>query len=284
MLLNPFRFGGAGSFGLDAYTANLWGAYSIAKLLSSATDAITAVNTNTSGSATIGFSGDTLDTAALATLSGGTDTCVVSEYLNQEGTTARKLTAAGSTRPRIVNAGVYDGKLVFDGSDDAMVAGANSSGSNDSFTIFIRGLLRSTGTQIILEHSADYNSNDGAVAYYDAGALSIGSHYVTGNAFYRSDFAGVYPNNNVHAWKLQRGSGLGGVAASKCFVNGSLQTRSGNGDLSVMGANFAATLWYLAARAGTTLPSPLDLHTLLIYEGAVSDADIAAISAILLAL
>jgi len=277
--------GGASSFGLDGYVTNLWGAFSISKLLSSyGGDALTAVNTNTTASAGIGFSGSSLDTAALATLSGGTDTCVVSEYLNQEGTSARKFTAAGTTRPRIVNSGVYDGKLVFDGTNDAMVGGANS-GTPTAFTIFIRGLLRTTGTQIILEHSTNFNSNDSAVAYYDSGSLSVGNHKTAGaGGYYRSDFSGIYPNNNVHAWRLDRDVVLGGAAGAACFVNGALQTRTANGDVNTMGGNYAADIWYLAARAGTSLPSPIDLHTLLIYEGVVSDADIAAISSILLAL
>jgi hypothetical protein len=277
--------GGASSFGLDGYVTNLWGAFSISKLLSSyGGDALTAVNTNTAASAGIGFSGSSLDTAALATLSGGTDTCVVSEYLNQEGTSARKFTATGTTRPRIVNSGVYDGKLVFDGTNDAMVGGANS-GTPTAFTIFIRGLLRTTGTQIILEHSTNFNSSDSAVAYYDSGSLSVGNHKTAGaGGYYRSDFAGVYPNNNVQAWRLDRDVVLGGAAGAACFVNGALQTRTANGDVNTMGGNYAADIWYLAARAGTSLPSPLDLHTILIYESALSDADVTAISAILLAL
>lgn len=275
--------GGASSFGLDGYVTNLWGAFSIAKLLSSATDALTAVNTTSSASATIGFSGSALDTAALATLA-GSDSCVVSAFINQQGTTARNFgQATAANRPRIVNAGVYDGKLVFDGTNDAMSSGA-ASGTPTGFTVFFRGTQRTTTTQILLEHSTNYNSNASMVAYYDAGSMSVGVHNA-GAPVARSDFAGMFPNANVHAWRGDRtGPGGGSVNTTALFVNGTRQTRTGNGDSGTITGSYTAQTWYLGGRAATSLFASIDLHTLLIYESAVSDADIAAISAILLAL
>lgn len=275
--------GGQSSFGLDGYVTTMWGAYSISKLLSSSTSALVAVNTTSSASATIGFSGNSLDTAALATLAGA-NTCVVSEFLNQEGTSARKFAQATSAnRPRIVNAGVYDGKLVFDGTNDTMLSGA-ASGTPQGFTVFMRGTQRTTVTQIVLEHSPNYNSNDACIVYYDVGALSVGVHRITGSGVYRSDYTGAFINANVQAYAMSGAAG-GGAANARMFINGVLQSRTGNGDSGVVSAsNMGSFAWNLASRNQASTFAALDLHTLLIYESILSNGDITAISGIVAAL
>lgn len=268
---------------LDAYTANLWSALSLKRLFASYLGpCFTGVNTTTSASADIGFNSDgTLNTTALTSLSGANNVAVQT-FMSQIGASGRNFDDGGNSarRPAIVTSGSYLGSVQFDGSTDGFASGA-SSGAPSAFTVFMRGKLRGTsGTQIILEHSGNYNSNDAAVAYYDAGSMSVGSHKVSPSGYARSDFSGAFPNDNVQCWRLDR-SQSAGAAQSVLFINGTKQTRSGNGDVvTIPSGNFGSFNWYMGARNLGSLFAQLNVHTLLIYEGALSDADVSAISTI----
>lgn len=270
---------------IDAFTTNLWGAFSLNRIITGATDAFVGINTTSLSTATIGFnSNGTLDLSALATLSGA-NSVAVSEFANQQGTAARKFGAGTAVlRPAIVTSGAFLGSIQFDGTSDGMVAGANS-GTPTAFTVFLRGKLRSTGTSVMLELSVNYNAGKFAVTSYDSGALQIGIHSGGSAAaqYAVSLFSGKAPNDDVQMWRFDR-SQVVGPLSTRLAINGALQTRTGNADAGAMDANFAAAAWYLGARGQASLFAPLNVHTLLIYEGAVSDADAASISAILAAL
>jgi hypothetical protein len=266
--------GGSSSAGaLDAWTANLWGAYSISKLIGSATSTSTA---------TIGFnSSGGLDTTSLASLA-GSNSVVVTEFANQQGTSTRKLTATGTQRPRIVNAGTYDGKLVFDGTNDGLVSGVSSTGANTGVTVFIRGLQRTTtGTQIMTELSSNFNTASGMAVYYDSANLAVGAH---APGFGTSNFSGSFLNSNVHAYSVDR-TAANSTLGERLFINGTLQTRTGNSDTAPPPtSSFGALPWYVGCRGQASLYAALDLHTFVIYETKLSDADVASISAIIAAL
>ena len=272
---------------LDGYTTNLWGAYSIDQLFSTYFgNALTAVNLSNSASAGIGFAGRSLDTTALATLSGGTATCVVSEFLNQFGAAGNKLVAAGSARPQVANAGVYSGKLVFDGIASVLNSAANSSGVNTAFTIILRGNYRapSATNGILCELSANFNQNKGYAASWSSNVLSLGIHddtTQTNTDYWTSNFNSASPANNIQAYRFDK-TQPNSTLSSQLFVNGVLQTRNSNSDAGTVGNTpFGSFPHYVGARGAGTLFSTLDLHTVLIYEGVVSNADIASISSIL---
>lgn len=272
---------------LDSYTTNLWSALSISRLLTAWTGGAVEVRESAGSTlATIGFiANGSLDTATLLSHVGANNG-LVRTFINQQGTSARGVEQStdNTRQPAIATAGAYLGDIQFDGSND-MLNGGTASGTPSAFTVFCRGKLRSTtGTQIILEHSSNYNSNDAAVAYYDAGALSVGVHKITAVGYSRSDFTGDFPNYNVHCWRFDRAQ-VTSAAMTKLFINGTADTRDANGDSGTLpSGNFAANNWYVGARVGPAIPAFLNLHTLLIYEGAVSDADVAAISTIIAAL
>lgn len=272
---------------IDSYTTGLWAAYSVRKLLTAYSgNALQVRNVSGGALADIGFDGNgDVDAAALATHLGSNNGTARTWY-NQQGTSGRDLDQSTTTeQPACATAGVFDGKIAFDGTDDWMPTGA-SSGTPAAFTVFVRGRLRSTaGTPIILEHSSNYNSNDSAIAYYASGAMSVGVHGSGGGGGYaRSDFTSDYPNDNVQCWRFDRSQVTGGDMA-KLFIGGAAETRDASGDSGTLpSGNFGAHPWFLGARSGATAPAALDVHTLLIYEAALSDADIAAISSILAAL
>lgn len=284
MNVGPAFFGASGAgttWPLDPYTSNLWTAMSVRRVLSSAVNAFTVRRTSDSVIQDIGFDvGGAVDAASLLAFLGANNG-TAHAWANQGATSANGFGTATTTRqPACATAGVSNGKLVFDGTDDLISSGA-SSGTPSAFTVFLRGLLRSTsGTQIILEHSANYNSNNSAVAYYDSAKMSVGVHDTAPGGYARSDFNTDYPNNNVQCWRYDR-TQVTGAAMSKLFINGAAETRDANGDSGTLpDSTFSAQAWRLGARNGAASPAALDAHTLLIYEAALSDGDVAAISAI----
>lgn len=270
---------------IDGYTTGLWAAYSVRKILTAYSgNALQVRNVSGGGLANIGWSGVVIDAAALATHLGGNNGTVRTWY-NQQGTSGRDLDQSTTgAQPACATAGAFDGKIAFDGTDDLMPTAATS-GTPSAFTIIFRGKLRTTtGTPILLEHSTSYAAADGAIAYYASGAMSIGVHDNSPGGFSRSDFTGDFPNDNVHAWRFDR-SQASSALMSKMFIDGVAQTRDADGDSGTLpDGTFEAATWYLGARSGAVTPAALDVHTLLIYETALSDADIAAISAIVAAL
>lgn len=271
---------------LDSHATGLWAAFSIAKLLGTSSSSLNAINTTSSATATIGFASDGgLDTAALATLAGA-NSVAVSALINQEGTTARNLGAGtASLRPAIVSAGSYLGSVQFDGSSDGMVSGANS-GTPTAFTVFLRGKLRSaSGTQTIIEQSTNYNSGAFCATFLESGgsAVSLHSGASASNNYTVSTFSSRYPNDNVQCYRWDRSQATS-ANRSALLIDGIRQTRSGSTESGTPGANFGSAPWYVGARAQASVFAQLNLHTLLIYERAVPDAEAAQISSIIAAL
>lgn len=270
---------------LDAWTTGLWSAVSLSRLLGSWNGgSFIGVNTTSSVSQTIGFNPNgSLDTTALAALAGA-NTVVVSNWLTQFNISPNGFAGTSAQRPPITTAGSFLGNIQFNGTANGLATGT-ASGGPTAFTVFFRGKLRSTsGTQIILEQSTNYNGADGAAVYYDAGALSVGVHDNAPSGYSLSNFSGTPPNDDVQCWRFDRSQATG---ATQCvlFVNGVKQTRSSNGDAGTLpGGPFIAGNWYMGARNLGSLFAQLNAHTQLIYESAISDADVASISTILAAL
>lgn len=286
MIIDPYRFGFVGP--LDNYQSGLWSALSISCLLTAWINSRTLEVRRSSDNALqdIGFIGNgALDTAALATFLGASDG-FVRTFTNQQGTSGNGFdqTSSNADQPKIATAGASLGFAQFDGTSDYLRSGVASTGGNSAYTVFLRGKLRSTGTQVILENSTNYNSNSAPVAYYDAGSLSLGIHATVPTGYSRSDFSGAFPNDTTQCYRYNRAV-TGGANQAVLFIDGVKQTRTGNGDIATEpSGNFIGNVWYLGARGTPTLFSPLNLHTLLIYETALSDADCTAISNILAAL
>jgi hypothetical protein len=171
----------------------------------------------------------------------------------------------------------------FDGTNDAW-GGAPDFGGVSGATIFMRGKLRSASTAIIIEHSANYGSNDAWTVYYDnsISRLVLGSHQNTGARFAIGEFNVTITTEAVYCFRFDRTQTSG---ANQCvlFVNGVKQTRTGaTGETgTVPTGNFATHPVYTGGRAASSLFAALNLKTQAIYNAALSDADCTAISALL---
>lgn len=276
---------------LDSYTTSLWSAMSIDCLLTTwiASPPLTAydVSTTTNHNCKFTTSG-AFDSADLLSF-GGTHTINAQTLQDQHGNSSHGMDGAGTTTryPNLATSGSWNGNAQFNGTANALATGV-ASGTPSGFTVFMRGKLRSTASlQVYLEHSANYNSGNSCVAYYDNSISStvVAVHSTTSNRYAISSFSGVALNDDVHCYRFDR-TQLTGAAMAVLFVNGTKQTRSGSsGETSPLPAgNFDAQNWYVGARAETSLWAQLNLHSMLIYEAALSDADCAAISNALLAL
>lgn len=286
MMLNSYRFGGPPFVGpLDAYTTNLWSAVSVRRLLTSwVGPSMTARNTTSGSTASIGFTPTgALDGAAISALAGA-NSVEATDFNTQIGASNHGFSAVATQRPLINNAGSNLSRLQFDGINDYFASGTNS-GTPTGVTMFVKGKIRSTATsQIILEHSGNYNFSDSVSSYYDSGAAGVGAHKVSPAGYSVSNFGGALLDPYVQCFRWDRSQVSSGLQ-SVLFVNGVKQSRTEDTSSGTLPTgSIAASIWYIASRGGASIFSSLDLDTLLIYESALSDADCTAISNIVTAL
>lgn len=269
---------------LDAYTANMWSAAGLPLLVGSASNSVLARNTSTTATANIGFSGGSIDSTALLAHCGAAGT--VEQFLDQSGN-SRPFANAGTptAQPAIVSGSSYLGKLQFDGSNDTLSTGAVTLGGMQGVTIFFKGRLRSTAAlQILIEHTANYNLNDAFVVYYDnsISRLVVASHQSSLSRYAISEFNVAIGTDSVWCVRINRAQTSG---ANQCvlFRDGVKQTRTGStGETApVPSTNLDPAALSIGSRAAASLFAALDLYSLVVYTTAKSDADCAAISALL---
>lgn len=139
---------------------------SLRKLISTATLAIRVRRSSDNTEMDIGFTGLVLNTSALATFVGA-NSGFITKFYDQTGNGRDLLQTTAANQPRIVNAGTYDGKAVFDGTNDGM-----SIVTPMAATTFV-GLYFKTqapasiaSTPMIYELSANFSSSAGTFAMF----------------------------------------------------------------------------------------------------------------------
>jgi hypothetical protein len=275
--------GGVGIGPFDDYTANLLTAISVRRLVTSwAAPGLEMRNTSTNVLTDIPFLADgTLSAAAISAACAGANGAVRSWY-NQviPSSFGVDSVSSGAAQPLIATAGAYLGAVRFDGIDDYFNTGSTMHAGASAVTIYFRGALRTlVGTQTILEHSSNHTANE-AMAFFAQGSDMAVAVNDVGVGYVRSNFAGGYPNNNVHCWRVDRSETTGALMA-RLYINGVLQARSSNNDTgSLPGSTFDSHTWFFGSKNGTSEFAALDAHTLLIYQQAHPPATIAAISQI----
>lgn len=102
--------------------------WSFKKLISTATSSMRVRRSSDNAEQDISFVVDSLDTASLASFVGA-NSAYVTKFYDQTGNGYDLVQTTTGKQPRIYNAGVFDGKAVFDGSDDFMKATSFAPGS-----------------------------------------------------------------------------------------------------------------------------------------------------------
>jgi hypothetical protein len=266
---------------LDGYTTGLWAAWGISRLLSSYGGACLRVRDSTTTSEfDIGFAADgRLDQADLSSKIGSNSATVVKFY-DQTGNSRDLAQATSGQQPRIVNAGVYDGLARFDGVDDCLQS-TNLPGTNTGMTYIFRAELRVIGVSfdVMLESTSSSGALPGMGFYQSSGSgrceLTSGTPSST-NFVYTP--AANAPADDVMALVGDR-TAVAATDIGKIYKAGAQLTPSGSSGGSNTGNYDAAPLNVGARNNGASLAAQFNLKLLAVYTSVLSDPDIAAISA-----
>ncbi|MFC6349820.1 hypothetical protein H7691_06770 [Stenotrophomonas sp. CW117] len=144
--------------------------WAIKKLVSTATVAIRVRRSSDNTEQDIGFSSESLNVSALLAFVGAGSGYVTTIY-DQTGGGKNFTQASTAAQPRIVNAGVFDGELVFDGSNDIMATASITFGTRYA-ALYGRMRLPGGSDPIIVEHSANFYSTPYTFALYKNGSAS----------------------------------------------------------------------------------------------------------------
>lgn len=258
----------AGSGFLDQLATTPRCALSLTKVISTATVAIRVRRSSDNAEQDVGFTGTALDTASLAAFVGANSAFVVTFY-DQTGNGFHATQATAANQARIVNAGVYDGKLVFDGTNDsyritALTQGAAQVGVYGKFR-----LPNNTTLAIIAEQSTNYNSNaQSFVIYRDSttsGELNVASRNTTGGSDFRLHTYGVTTGLIKQVTTLLDRS-IVGTGENAVWETGVSKTATVVGTPAEQTGVFSTYDIYIGARAGTSLFGNLELVSLVFYN------------------
>lgn len=253
-------------------------AYSLRKIISTATLAIRVRRSSDNAQQDIGFSGDVLDTAALAAFVGASSAFVTTFY-DQTATGINLVQATAASQPRIVNAGVFDGAAIFDGSNDWMSAASVPYGAGYAAAYMKAAMPNRSAPAIIMESSANYNNAAGSFIWYMENNLhSLG---VRAAAAYRRDYSIASATSLRTITNRYQMAVSDAAVAQQRFRNAGadISPSGGQGTAAAPGTNFTTQTLYLGCRAGNTLFAPVQIHTLVIYA-VDTDAEVAAIEAV----
>ncbi len=253
-------------------------AYSLNKLISTSTLAIRVRRSSDNAELDIGFTGKALDTAALLTFAGASSAFVTTFY-DQTATGINLVQASAAAQPRIVNAGVFDGAAIFDGSNDWMSAPSVPYGAGYAAAYMKAAMPNMSAGRIILESSPNYNSAAGTFIWYMENNLhSLG---VRASAAYRRDYSIASATSLRTITNRYQMAVSDAAVPQQRFRNAGadISPSGGLGAPASPGSNFTTQTLYLGCRAGATLFAPVQIHTLVIYA-VDTDADVAAIEAL----
>jgi hypothetical protein len=259
---------GAPATYLDGLATTPRAVLSLRKLISTATNSIRVRRSSDNTEQDIGFVGNSLDTASLASFVGAGNGFVVTFY-DQTGNGEHATQATAANQPRIVNAGVYDGRLIFDGTNDSLSISSLTMGAAQAAFYAKMQLPTATGVHILFEQSANYNSNaQSCVAYLDtstSGKLNMSSRNTTGAADYRLQH---FPStaSTFLQFSLLYNRALTGTAEEAAYQSGVALTPSTTAGTADQTGVYSSYDLYIGARAGTSLFAALQLETLVVYN------------------
>lgn len=260
---------GPASVFLDDITPAPRAALSLSKLISDAATCVRVRRSADNAEQDIGFSGDSLDIAALMSFAGSGSAFVTTVY-DQTGNGENLIQATAASQPRIVNAGAYDGKLVFDGSDDSMRIQSLSLGSPQVGLYFRFALPGSYASNNMLYELtpefvfngpgtiASYREPSGWTVQSQSGAVPAGVRSLRYNP---SPWATLGQRTFLYD-TARTGQDQIRVWNSGVFVTGESTSSAGNQS----GSYKSGADLFVGSRNGTTLYCSLWLHTLVVYN------------------
>jgi hypothetical protein len=249
-------------------------AMSLNKVVASATVAIRVRRSSDNTEQDIGFSGSSLDTASLNSFV-GSNSAFVSKFYDQTGNGFHAVQAAAANQPRIFNAGVYDGNLVFDGTNDFLKITAPTMGTPQAGIYGRFSFPSGISTNIVVEQSTNYNSNaQSFVLYHDGGPgqpAAMSMRNTTTSTDFRLQGFGVSTGAiKKHSALFNRS--LTGSSEELLWQDGASFTGNppaSGGQVEQTGV-FSTYDIYIAARGGASLFSAMSINSLILYNGDTS--------------
>lgn len=246
-------------------------AYSLKKIISTATVAVRVRRSSDDAEQDIGFIGNALDTSALASFVGAGSGFVTTFY-DQAGNGYHLTQSTPSKQPSIVNAGTYGGIVSWDGTDDAMSA-ASVPLNQPQTAIFLDGTLPPySGTLIYEEASANWNSNAYSyIMHSDTNFWHFGMNSGTPASNQKVvRFAGIaMGSRKVLSVLFDRT--LAGTNQVRAWTNGSAATGAQvTGYTTDQTGSFGTHTHYMGARGGTSLYTAPTVFSRVTYNADVS--------------
>jgi hypothetical protein len=281
MIINPYRFGVSATY-LDQIATTPRMALSMKKkLISTATNALRVRRSSDSTEQDIGFSGNLLDSASMASFVGANSGFLRTLY-DQAGNSEDAGQATAGNQPRLVNAGTQDAMAVWDGTSDSLSISSLTTGAAQ-LGIYLKFKTPTTsGVKILFEQSTNYNNNAQSCAVYTdstlPGTVLVASRNAVG-AFTRVQSFPVSAATNAQLSILIDRT-LTGTDEIKMWSGGTQLTPTVSGSPVDQTGVFSAYDVYLGARAGSSLYANIELETLVTYNADTS-AIRAAIEAII---
>lgn len=273
LLLDPYS--GGVSLVLDPFR----------RLLASYTGPLCRIRRSSDSTETdIAYTGLNVINSAAAVSFAGAGSAFISKIYDQSAGANHLVQAISTAQPRIVNAGVFDGKAVFDGTASAMQSIGNS-GTPGAISLFIKGVLRSFASTAVM---AELTTNTGSVAgengmayYCSSSTNQTAVLESSGTTYGQSFFATGLTGPAVHAAICDKAQSTIALK-SRLWINGAEQTPPLATSTSGLPSGlFSAAKWNVGARNnGASVFAQLDLYSLVIYETS-KVTDVTAISAAL---
>lgn len=246
--------------------------HSLKKLISTATVCMRVRRSSDGDEMDVGFIGDAADLSGMLAWSGSDSVFLKTRY-DQTGNGHHRTQATTASQARIVNAGVFDGLEMFDGSDDWGVVPSVPMGT-PYLGIYTKWKLPTpASTTILLEQSTNYNIyTQTCVVYLDTATgpqLWTSCQNNTGGGDRRTQYFGpTFGAVKQHTILFDRNTT--GTDEEKVFEDGAPLGANVNGTPTDQSGVFSTYDLYVGARAGSSLFTPFGLDTMVIYNADTS--------------
>lgn len=241
-------------------------AHGLRKLYSTATQCILVRNGTTGVETTIGFSGNSIDLAALNATFTGTENVFVKTIYDQSGN-GRHFTQNTTTRqPDIVASGVYQGTIRFGGIQNAFMATASALPmGTPRWGIFVRHNFTALATRVFCELSTNSSgANTQAAMLYAAATNRMYMYSQNGTGAARQNWSDCFTGMAQRSWLFDRS--IVGNTEEQARQSGSNQTMTNTGGSTEQTGNFSSYTNYVGARGDDTLHTVMSLDAIVQYN------------------
>lgn len=254
---------------LDSLATAPKAVYSLKKLVSTATKSVRVRRSSDNAEQDIGFSRNELDVAALLAFA-GSSSCYVTTFYDQTSGAKNAVQATAANQPRIVNAGVYDRKLVFDGSNDSLkiTSLANGTPTLGIYTRVKQSTTSTSSSKIIVEASTNFNSAAQAFLFFTGASSSTGiwsANASNAAGSQRANQFNIYSVDQIGLMSVLWNRGATGTGEIAFYAEGRSQTPAFTPATVEQTGNFGTFDVYIGARGGSSLFADMEMDTLVFY-------------------